>query len=781
MRALDRKLFRDLFRLKGQVFTIALVVACGVATFLTFVGGYRSLRSAEYEFYRATHFADVFAQCTRAPEEVALRLSALPGVALVETRVSAPVTLDMPGYDEPIRGLLLSLPQSMSRAMIREGSPPSAPDEVLVNESFARAHRLHAGSTVRALVEGRVRTFRVSGLAQSPEYVFAMVPGATAVDDARLGIVWADRASVAAARGMEGAFNDIAMRLSPNASERATIAAVDRILAPYGGFPAVGRDDQSSHRFVKNELKELRTWAIILPIIFVGVAGFLLNIVLARLVGTQREQIAALKAFGYGSFRIGLHYLEMIAAIVVLGTAVGTGLGWYLGTGLTRQYAKYFRFPDLGYRLEPALVAAALLMTLLLAGVGGSSSVLAAVRLSPAEAMHPPSPARYNRSLVERLGLGFLFSNIGRIVMRNLGRRPLRAVASVVGIGFATAIITVGLFFGDAVEGLMRHVFGEVFRDDVTVMFRVPVDTSVVTELKQIEGVLHVEPTRMVPMRVSAGHRDRRVVLFALPEAATLRRVRNLDGSAVEIPRTGVTLNQSLASAIGVTIGDLVQLEILDGAHVTRDARVTAIADEMLGLFAYMRFDSFHALIGEQESISAALLAVDPRRLDRVIATLKDKPAVMSITRRDLNVRAFRDTSGGWMLLVSAILSAFAGTIAFGVVYNTARINLAERARELASLRVLGFTVGEITTIFAGELATLVVIGIPVGFLLGRGIVSLVLYMLVSEAYRFPSTVEASSLATAGVIVGIAALGSALLVRRKLDRLDLVGVLKTRD
>ncbi len=781
VKALDRKLLRDLLRLKGQVLTIALVVACGVATFLTFVGAFRSLRSAEDEFYRATRFADVFAQCVRAPEEVAGQLSAIPGVASLETRVAAPVTFDMPGYEEPIRGLLLSLPRTMSTPMIREGSLPASADEALVNEAFARAHKLRPGATVSALVEGRMRTFRVSGLAQSPEYVFAMTPGAAAVDDARFGILWADRAAVAAARGMEGAFNDVVMRLAPDASERAVLASVDRVLQPYGGFPAVGRDDQSSHHFVTRELNELKTWAIILPIIFVGVAAFLLNIVLARLIGTQREQIAALKAFGYGNGRVGGHYLQMIAVIVALGTLLGTGLGWYLGTGLTAQYTKYFRFPSLLYRLEAPMVISALVMTLALAAVGGFSAIRGAVRLSPAEAMRPPSPARYRRSLVERIGLAVLLSNIGRIVSRNLGRRPLRAIASVVGVGFATAIIAVGLFFGDAVDTLIKHLFGEVFRDDVTVVFRAPVDSSAVSELRHVEGVLHVEPTRMIPVRVMAGHRDKRVVLFALPAGVTLRSVRTVEGQAVAVPGTGVMLNATLATSLGVGMGDKVSLEVLDGAHPIREATVTGLVDEMFGLTAYMQLDALHRLIGEQESISSALLAVDPRSIERTVAELKSKPAVMAINRRDATLKAFRDTSAGWMLLVSTILSAFAGTIAFGVVYNTARINLAERERELASLRVLGFTVGEITTIFAGELVTLVLLGIPLGFLIGRGIITLILTLLSSEAYRFPSDLHASSLAVAALIVGASALASALIVRRKLDRLDLVAVLKTRD
>jgi len=781
VRALDRKLLRDLLRLKGQVFTIALVVACGVATFLTFVGAYRSLRYSEEQFYRSQRFAHVFATCVRAPLDVEEQLAAFPGVSAVETRDAAPVVFDMPGYNEPIRGQLVSLPASMNLATIRAGSLPSAGGEALVTEPFARAHKLRPGSVVRLTIEGLERTFRISGIALSPEHVFAMQPGSATVDDARYGVLFADRRSVAAAVGMEGAFNDVTIALAPQASERAVLADVDRSLARYGGTPAIGRDDQSSHRFVKNELDELRTWAILLPTIFVGVAAFLLNIVLTRLIGTQREQIAALKAFGYGNARIAGHFLEMVAVVVVCGSIMGTGLGWFLGGGLTNEYRKYFRFPDLAYRLELSMVLVACAMTLVVGAASAAFAVRAAVRLSPAEAMRPIAPTRYRRSLLERVGLAALLSNTGRIVARNVGRRPLRAVASIVGIGFATAIVVVGLFFGDAVANLMAHQFGRVMRDDMTVAFRLPVDESAVTELKQVPGVLHVEPMRMMPVRVTFGHRHKNVFLNGLPAGAELRVLRHRDGVRVALPDKGIVLTTWLAEVLGVEVGQTLRFEVLDHTHAVREARVAALVDEMFGQQIYMNLDALNQLLGEQPSVSGALLEIDPRLAASTELALKAKPAVVAVIQRASILESFKKTTGGWMRLVSSILTAFAATIALGVVYNTARINLAERERELASLRVLGFTLGEITLIFAGELAVLVLLGIPVGFVIGRYIAAFMIGMSEKQGFRFPLVLEADTLAIAAIVVLLAAVASAALVWRKLGRLDLVGVLKTRD
>jgi putative ABC transport system permease protein len=182
VKALDRKLLRDLGRLKGQAVTIALVVACGVATFLTFVGAYRSLVGAEQSFYAASRFAVVFASCKRAPEDLAPVLDAIPGVAQLETRVVVDATVDMPGVEAPIRGRLQSLPPGgpfLNTPRVTEGRLPAPDrlDEALVNEPFARAHGLRPGATVRTIVDGRVYPLVIAGLALSPEHVFAIAPG----------------------------------------------------------------------------------------------------------------------------------------------------------------------------------------------------------------------------------------------------------------------------------------------------------------------------------------------------------------------------------------------------------------------------------------------------------------------------------------------------------------------------------------------------------------------------------------------------------------------------
>jgi putative ABC transport system permease protein len=785
--ALDRKLLRDLSRMKGQVVTIALVVACGVAAFVTFLGAYRSLRFAEREYYEVQRFADVFASCTRAPRELEATIAEIPGVGQVETRVVVEVTLDMPRLDEPVYGRLVSIPdhggQRLNVVRLREGRllDPTRPDEVLVNEPFARAHGLHPGDTVRAIVDGKVRDYRVAGLALSPEYVFAISPvGMT--DASRFGVLWVSRDALSASYDMQGAFDDVVVRLAPGGSEGSVIAALDTILAPYGGTFAIPRKDQSSAYFLRGELDELENYATILPSIFVGVAAFLLHVVLSRLVGTQRDQIATLKAFGYSNLRVGLHYLSMIAVIVILGSVLGVALGTFFGTGLTERYAVFFRFPDLRFRLDPDVVLLGISITLAASALGAITAVRSAVKLTPAEAMRPETPARYRRSIVERLGLAPLLSGEGRMIVRSLGRRPIRAAIAALGISLATAIVADAFFMFDLFDRLISYQFEVVSREDATLAFRRRIDPSATQELRHLPGVLDVEVFRSVPVRFVSGHRSRKMVITGLPENASLRRIVSSGGELTEPPREGVVLTAWLAEKLGVVTGGTVTVEVLEGARVSREVKVAGVVEEMIGVSAYMRLDALHRLLGEEEKITGARLLFDPHEQTALESALKQRPEVAGIVTHARVLQTFREQSGAWMMLMSTILSIFAGIIAFGVVYNTARIALAERERELASLRVLGFTVGEITTIFVGELIVLLALGVPLGcFVMSKIFAWLIVNAGNLESYRFPLIIEAKSLAIAALVTTVSGIASALLVRRKLDRLDLVAVLKSKD
>lgn len=786
MRTLRLKLLRDLARMKGQALAIALVVAGGTSAFVVSTSTYASLRRSERTYYETSRFADVFASLVRAPEPVAARLAALPGVAAVETRVAGSVVLDVPDMPEPVRGRLLSIPDAgpprLNLLHLRRGRLPRADAaEALVSEAFAVAHGLEPGDRVGAVVNGRWERFTLAGVVLSPEYVFQIGAGELWPDDRRFGVLWVPRRALEAALDMEGAFNDVTLALAPLASEPEVIARVDQILAPYGGLGAVGRDGQPSAHVLDQELDQLRAQGLVIPAVFLGVAAFLLNVVLGRLVTTQRGQIALLKAFGYTDAAVARHYLGFALVIVGAGALLGTAVGAWLGEALTAFYGRYFRFPALVFYVPPEAAATAALVTTLSALAGSLGAVRRVAALPPAEAIQPEAPARYRPLLVDRAGLSGLLSQPERMIARHLERRPVRALLSIVGIALAVAIVVVGSASQDAVDVLLDTVFGLAQRDDVTVTFREGMPSRVRYDVAALPGVLRVEPFRVVPATLRAGPRSYRGAVTGVEPGSTLRRIVDGDGRVVEVPDAGLLLGAALARRLGVGAGDVVTVEVREGRRPVRDVVVSGLVGEAVGMSAYMDARALDRLVPEPGTVSGAYLAVDAREMSRLYRALKATPAIASVSARRDSLASFRKTITETIRVFEVIEATFAVIIAVGVVYNAARVSLAERSFELATLRVIGLTRGEISFILLGELAVLTALAIPVGLVLGHQITALVWAASHSDVVRLPLAIRPATYATAALVVSVTAALSGLLVRRRLDRLDLVGVLKARE
>jgi putative ABC transport system permease protein len=658
---------------------------------------------------------------------------------------------------------------------------PGFEDEVLLSEALAEAHGLTPGDLLDATIHGRRRQLQVVGVALAPEFLMVIQPGAIYPDPERYGVLWMGRQALAAAVDMEGAFNDAAFSLAPGARPQEVIHRLDRLLAPYGGRGAFGREDHLSHFMISEELDQIRTMAALLPTIFLAVAAFLLNLVATRLVTLQREQIAVLKAFGYGNWDVGLHYAKLILVIALAGAALGTLLGLRLGRGLGNLYLQFFGFPYLDYGVRPSVVAAGIALTLAAALVGVLRAVRRAAALAPAEAMRPAAPPAFRPTVVERLGLQRLFDQPTRIVLRNLERQPVKALLTVVGIASSCAILILGLFFVDAFEEVIRIQYGLAQRENMTVTFIQPTSTAALHEVASLPGVLYAEPFRALPARLRYGHRSEEVAIEGVPRGAYLRRPLDAELRPIPIPPEGIVLSERLAENLGVTRGAMLTVEVQEGARPTRSVPVVAITQQFIGLGAYMDLEAANRLAGEGQAISGTLLLIDRARELAITRALRDRPRVAGTFSQDRAIQTFRETAAETMLTFTFVLTLFAGVIAFGVVYNSARVALSERDRELASLRVLGFTRGEIAYILLAELAFLTLVAIPVGFGLGALMSAGVVRGLESDLYQIPVVFSRSTFTVAATVVLLAGLVSAYLIRRKLQRLDLIAVLKTRE
>ena len=787
MLALDRKLIRDLRHVWLQALAVALVIGCGVAMYVMALGTLRSLEETRAAYYERYRFADIFAEVKRAPAMLSREIASIPGVAGVETRIVAMVTLDVAGMAEPARGLLISVPErhppELNGLHLRMGRSvqPGNLGEVVLNEAFAEAHGLRPGDYLHAVINGRKRRLDVVGVALSPEYIYSLGPGAMMPDDRRFGVMWVGREMLAAAYDLEDSFNSVSLTMMRGASEPAIITALDRILQPYGGVGAYGRKDQVSHWYISNEMVQLESMARVAPAIFLGVAAFLLHIVISRLIATEREQIGLLKAFGYSGLAVGWHYTKFVLAIVGIGIFLGFVGGAWLGRGLTEMYTDFFRFPFLYYRIDFSTFLISALISVLVALAGTLGAVRRAVQLPPAVAMQPAAPPVYRRTLAERLGLTLRFGPATRMVLRHIMRRPMRSGLTTLGIAMAVAILISSMFMLDSIEMIIDVQFNRINRQDVTVSLVGARPAGVVREFEAMPGVLRAEPVRAVAVRIRNRHLSRRTALIGMTPGSDLGRLLDQDLHPVSMPPEGLVLSAKLAEVLGVGRGDRLTVEAMEGRRPTAQIPVTAVVEGYIGTSAYMDFGALNRFMGDQPMVSLAYLQTDPLRETELYRKLKDAPAIAGVTVEKAAVESFRDTLAESMLLMTTFNILFAGMIAFGVVYNSARISLSERGRELASLRVLGFTRAEVSWILLGEFALLTVAALIPGFVIGHGLSWAMAEGFETELFRIPLVIERGTYGFSALVVLSAALLTGLVVRRRIDHLDLVAVLKTRE
>lgn len=787
MTLLDRKLWRDLRSLKSQALAVAVVMACGLAMMIMTRSLIGSLETALSTYYEKHHFARVFAGLKRAPLSVAERVAALPAVGRVQTGIAMRVTLDLPGMEEPATAQINSVPDRdegrLNRLFLRSGRTLSLTSrhEILVGEAFADAHQLKPGDSLSAILNGRKIPLHVAGIVLSPEFVFEAPPGAALPDNRTFGVFWMRYEELAEAYNLDGAFNQIAVTLAPGAAERPVIDELDRLLEPYGGLGAYGRENHPSHIRVRDEIRVLEGLSFGFPLVFLSVAAFMTNSVMSRLITLQREQIAILKAFGFSNGAIGAHYFKFTFAIIVAGTLLGAVGGVLLGHKLVAMYHLFFRFPQLDFLLSWPTLLAAVGASALACSVGVFGSVRRAVRLPPAEAMRPEPPASFRASLVERAGLGGWVSPSMRMAMRNLERKPWQAGLTALALSLATAILIIPNSFRDGIRYVLDFQWDVVHRETVTMSLVEPAPARALADFRHLPGVVYAEPFRYVAVELEAGGARRRVAVQGLRDGGLLSRVIDERLRSLPLSTHGLIVSRKLGEVLGVKPGDTINVHVLEGKRPTRPVVVTGFAEDFAGIASYMELEALNRLLMDGDRISGAHLSVASGSWSEFLREIKNTPRAAGVVIKDAMRESFRKTTAQSIGLIQTIYLTFATVVAFGIVYNSARISFSERQRELATLRVLGFTRAEVGGVLVGELVILALAAIPAGLLLGSGMARAILTSVNTETVRLPLILTPANFAFAALVIAVATALSLVLACRKLNQLDLVSVLKARD
>jgi putative ABC transport system permease protein len=788
MRILDLKVWRDVRHLRGQMTAVTLLVVCGVAVFIMLRSMYGYLREARDEYYTDYAFAEVFAHAVRAPDAVAARLAGLSGIDRVDTRLVRDVLLDVPGLAEPATGRLVSLPDhgppTLNRLYFESGHAPDPGrrDQVVVSAAFAQANGLRIGDGFAAVIGGRREWLTIVGTARSPEFIYEVSGvGTVFPDNRRFGAMWMSRSAMASAFDMQGAFNDVVATLAPGAVERAVLARIDAVLERYGGTGAYGRDRQLSHQFVDSEIEETQITASFFPALFLVITAFLIHTTLVRLVGLEREQIGLMKAFGYASRTIAGHYVKLALVPVLAGALAGVGLGGWLAARMARLYAAFFQFPDAPFQLNSGVVLTALAIALGTGIAGALAAARRVVRLAPAVAMAPPAPPAVHHGRLEHTPIWPLLGAAGRNVVRNVTRTRWRSAATSGGIALALGVLVTLLSMFDAIDVIAELQFEQAYRDDVTVFFDRPLDDRALGELRRLPGVLEVEGLRAVSARLTHRGIERRTALMGLDPGAELRRIVDTDRRRIPLPPDGLLLGRPLADALGVEPGDSLRVEVTEGRRPIATLAVAGLVDEVIGGEVHLEQATLRRLLGEGRLHSGARLRIDGLERERIYAELKAMPGIASVLVKQVLVDGFEATIEESFMIALSMTLLLGTALVSAIVYNQTRIALSERGRELASLRVLGFTRREVARMLLGEQALLVVAATPFGLALGWLLTLAIVSRFDTELFRLPVVAQPGTYVLSLGLIAVSAALSAWLVRRRLDRIDLVAVLKTRE
>lgn len=785
MKALQRKLLMDIRDLRAQVVTLAILVVCGVSVLISSWSSYQALERAQRNYYEKYNFADVFVDFERAPSHILNRVSQIRGIEYAEGRIVEDAMFEVPGQAEPAMGRFVSWESHgiLNKIHLIEGRLPEIKShiEVLVHQSFAKAHRVHAGDRFQVSFRGQKTQVYVSGIAISPEYVYALSPVSLFPDDKHFGVFWMNKSQLEMLTQMQGSYNNIVGRVSKNVSLGAIKAELDHLLKPYGTIGSIDRSKQMSYFFIQDEIRQQKSMAAIIPAIFVLVGAFILNVVVNRLIALQRSQICILKALGYSSLELVLYYWKLITLILVLGIIpaflVAEGIGrWYADL-----YEQYFRFPEIKFSFTTQSALLGIAAGLIPGWLSSFRALVQVFQLPPAEGMRPPSPPAFHHSHVEKWGIWKKLEIVEKMLFRNLIFHPLRTMAAVAGISASIGIMVNGSFWTDIVHFMIDRQFRVAQRDDVEVRFLAARPRDVLSTFQKFSGLGLIEGVRSVGVRIKFNHISKESVLIGLDDESQLRRVFDRQGQLVRSSETGLLLSEFFKRAYGIGVGDILEVEVLSGEFPTFTAPVVGFVEDIIGANAYVSPSFLHRKLNEKKTIDTAVFKVETSELERIYLKLKKMPVVSVVSVKSLLLKSFQETIADMIRVFTLILIVFAAAISGAVLFNISRISFSEKSWELASLRILGFHEKRVFNLLYLELGLQVVVAVIPGLLLGYFLSFLSTHWIHSESMAFPLVIEDKTYAQAVLVALVIYFVSATVVFQKVRGLNLSEALKARE
>ncbi|OGV19196.1 MAG: hypothetical protein A2X47_01920 [Lentisphaerae bacterium GWF2_38_69] len=717
-----------------MLLAVVAIVAVGVGCFSGMVSVYKNLYNARESYFSKCRMADFWIELKKLPIVELEQIEKIDGISELYSRINKEIIVDLEDVKTPISGRVISLPSVptpvINNIILKRGSyfSDSKLEEVIVSEKFSQKRNILPGTYINLIMDGIQKKLYVVGTAISSEYMFYTPPGRMAPDDDNYGVFWIKKEFADNVFNFSGACNEIVGILSPDGKKNARLVTdiiKNKLDKNYGVFLKTLHNEQESCLMMNSELQQLRIVAVLMPLIFLCVAVFVLNIQMMRTAEHQRTVIGTLKALGVSLNSISMHFIKLGIIIGLSGGIIGSCLGYFIAEGFTEMYRDLYTFPSIENGFYPELITFSILLAIFFSVLGTLRGIRRMALLSPAEAMRPGPPESCTSIALEKYK--FFWSKLDfrwQMVLRSFFRNKRRTMIGIATSALGSVILLLSLGFKDSLNYLVRFQFEKVLTADCTISFRDNLNEGALREASRLPGTTYAEPGLDVPGFFYFEGSEKRGSIIGVKPDSILLKPRDSKGEKLKIPPVGLLMNNRLAEILGVKEGDTVLFKPIKGERKSLEIPIMALSESSVGMPVYADYEYINKLIGEISVLTSVRLkeAQTDKQKDKFYRELKKYPELSSyINLPEERVKLKRDFISKMDNVVYGMI-LFAGILFFGSILNSAMISTAERTREIAAFRVIGYHSEEVGAIFLREILIInsigTLLGLPLGYLL---------------------------------------------------------------
>ena len=787
MNILFKNLLRDIKKSKGQFISILIIVVLGVTFYTAINSAFENLSNSSTKYYEDYRLADIWVDIYNAPIAIKEKLESIPNVKTATGRIIKDASINISEENATLR--FITLPDIkrdiINDVVIKSGRYFSDSDsnQCLLDEDFFKANNLNLGEYIYPIINGNKVKLKVVGSVKSPEFVYILKDSSEMMaDNKRFGIIYIKQSFGEAIFDLKGFINNIAIQISNGSDVKVIKDDVKKALKNYGVKSVIDREEQTSSKMISEEIKQLKSMGGTFPIIFFMVASVIIYIMMGRMVENQRTQIGVLKAVGFTNVQVLTYYMSYSAIIAFIGSFIGSIIGTYMGVGMTKLYNQYFNLPLGDVKIYGEFVVPAFMLTLFFCLFAGYNSCKAIFKIMPSEAMREKSPQSGKKIIVEKIDL--IWRNISyleKIIIRNLFRYKKRALLISIGVIFSSAILLVALSMSDSMNFMIKQQYGNIQDYDIKVKLSKLISVEELNNIKNITHVKELEPVLETGVEISNGWKSKNVGFTALVKDPQMYKVEDKNGNAISIPKNGILISEKLANTLGVKVNDSVNIKFYFPGKDKKEMVVKGIVVQYLGLSTYTSMDNLNGILGEGMIASSAVLKLDNINFENEVKDkLRDMPNVTSVESKTDSLNALLKTMGGMEASIGVYI-ILSGILLIAVLYNIATINIFERQRELATLKVLGFTNNEVKKLIFNENYIIVIFGMIIGLPFGKWLGAYLMASSSTDAYTIPYIIEIKTYIIAIILTLLFTAITNLTLMKKIKALDMIEVLKNKE